>query len=187
MNRGNQNKPLYETGEVRIGVQSPGSDWIKIEGQIIDRNTALGQQLFKAGYFSWTTQTSTFTSSGINSVVYDNGFWLAGGEFGRIRTSTDAVTWVTQTSQFGSTFIQSVAYGNGLWVAGGDSGTLRTSTDAVTWVTQTSQFGTSRISSVAYGNGLWVAGGAGGTLRTVNSAALPNLNFGYNISGWIKQ
>jgi cytoskeletal protein CcmA (bactofilin family) len=114
----------------------------------------------------WTTVTSNFGTTLILSIAYGNGLWVAGGNFGPIRTSTDGSTWTTVTSNFGTTSIQSVAYGNGLWVAGGYTGQIRTSTDGSTWTTVTSNFGTTNINSVAYGNGLWVAGGYTGQMRT---------------------
>ena len=75
----------------------------------------------------WTTRTSNFGNTIIESVAYGNNLWVAGGFSGQIRTSTDAITWVTQTSNFGNTTINSIAYGNSLWVAVGYSGQVRTS------------------------------------------------------------
>ena len=39
MNKGNRsNNPAeYETGEIRIGIQSPGNDWIKADGSIFTK------------------------------------------------------------------------------------------------------------------------------------------------------
>ena len=121
------------------------------------------------GAVTWTTRTSNFGSTDINSVAYGNNLWVAAGYTGQLRTSTDGTTWTTQTSNFGNTTINSVAYGNNLFVAGGNSGQLRTSTDATTWTTRTSNFG-DHIRSVAYGNNLWVAGGDFGQLRTSTDA-----------------
>jgi len=109
---------------------------------------------------TWTTQTSNFGNTIIRSVAYGNNLWVAAGDYGKLRTSTDAITWTTRTSNFGAyEAILSIAYGNNLWVAAGVSGQLRTSTDGTTWTTQTSNFGNRAIYSVAYGNNLWVAGG----------------------------
>ena len=174
MNRGNQNKPIYETGEVRIGVQSPGDGWLKLDGSTLS-GTALGKKLSKFGYFSWVTQVSNLGAVNINDIAYGNGVWVLGSSGGDVRSSTDGATWTTRTSNFGVTSIQSVAH-NGLtgasstFVAVGLAGTLRTSTDATTWTTRTSQFGTTDIGLIAYGNGLWVAAGTAGTLRTSTDA-----------------
>ena len=78
---------------------------------------------------TWVTQTSNFGATIIRSVAFANNLWVAAGNSGLIRTSTDAVTWVTRTSNLG-TIIQSVAFGNNLWVAGGDNGQIRTSATA---------------------------------------------------------
>jgi hypothetical protein len=114
----------------------------------------------------WTTVTSNFGTITIRSIDYGNGIWVAGGNTGQIRTSTNGTDWTTQTSNFGNTTIRSTSYGNGLWVAGGDAGQIRTSTNGSTWTTQTSNFGTTIIGRVAYGNGLWVAVGNAGQIRT---------------------
>jgi hypothetical protein len=123
---------------------------------------------------SWTTRTSNFGNTHIDSVAYGNNLWVAGGNYGQLRTSTNATTWTTRTSNFGNTDINSIAYGNNLWVAAGDAGQLRTSTDAITWTTRTSdftnQYGPTNIFAVAYGNSLWVAGGDYGKLRTSTDA-----------------
>jgi len=120
---------------------------------------------------SWTTRTSNFGTTRIYSVAYGNNLWVAGGDYGQIRASTDAVTWTTRTSNFGNTHINSIAYGNNIWVAVGNDGQLRTSTDAITWTTRASDFSPSysAIRSVAYGN-VWVAGGDYGQIRTSTDA-----------------
>ena len=115
---------------------------------------------------TWTTATSNFGTSTINSIAYGNGLWVAGGYTGQMRISTNGSTWTTVTSNFGTTNIRSVAFGNSLWVAGGYSGQMRTSTDGSTWTTATSNFGTAGIFSIAYANNLWVAGGSYGQMRT---------------------
>ena len=122
------------------------------------------------GAVTWTTRTSNFGDTAIQSVAYGNNLWVAGGNMGQLRTSTDAVTWVTQTSNFDNTFVFSVVYGGNVWAAGDHTGQLRTSTDGTTWTTRTSNFGASQIRSIAYGNSLWVAAGYSGQLRTSTDA-----------------
>lgn len=143
----------------------------------------------------WTTVTSNFGATNIKSIAYGNGVWVAVGDSGQIRTSTDTVTWATRTSNFGTTNINHVAYNN-IWVAVGNTGQLQTSTDATTWNTQTSNFGTTNINRVAYGNSIWVAVGDSGQLRTSTDATTWNTqtsNFGttnirsvaYNNGVWV--
>jgi hypothetical protein len=125
---------------------------------------------------SWTTRTSNFDPNArIQEVEYANSLWVAVGDYGAIRTSTDGTTWTTRTSNFPSNSggnIQTVSYGNSLWVAAGANIAIRTSTDAVTWTTRTSNFTPeySVIKSVAYGVNLWVAGGDYGQIETSTDA-----------------
>ena len=166
-----------QPGEIRLffaGMQPDTKNAVSLANPriVVDKsNPKAAAAIFAAQ--QWNILTSNFGISAISSVAYGNGVWVAGGNAGNLRTSTnDGVTWNTQTSNFGTSAICSVAYGNGVWVAGGQGGTLRTSTDnAVTWNTQTSNF-TLIINSVAYGNGVWVAGGQGGTLRTSTDNAV---------------
>jgi len=115
---------------------------------------------------TWTTQTSGFGTTGIFSVTYGDGLYVAVGSSGTLTTSTDGTTWTTRTSGFGTTNINGVTYGDGLYVAVGRDGKLTTSTDGITWTTRTSGFGTTRINGVTHGDGLYVAVGSSGTLTT---------------------
>ena len=172
-----------------------GKSWIK-STEVIPRTAALTRKLYPLSPndtysgLVWTTQTSNFGTTGILSVAYGNNLWVAGGYYGQLRTSTDAVTWTTRTSNFGTSHISTVAYGNNIWVAGGDGGTLRTSTDAVTWTTRTSNFGTTNINTVAYGNNIWVAGGDVGQLRTIDHARIliqaPQVETPTGYEAWVK-
>jgi hypothetical protein len=119
----NLNKNNYESGEILFGIQSPGPGWIKLDGTTASINHNIAKKLVT---INWNTQTSNFVTQ-INTVAFGNGIWVAGGNFGLIRTSTDTVNWTTQTSQFGTTQINSVAFGNGTWVAVGQGSALRTS------------------------------------------------------------
>ena len=115
---------------------------------------------------TWTTRDSTFGATDINALTFGNGVYLAAGNAGQLRSSTDAITWTTQTSGFGSTIINALTFGNGVYVAGGNSGTLTTSTDGTTWTTRTSAFSSTAINALTFGNGVYVAGGNSGTLTT---------------------
>jgi hypothetical protein len=115
---------------------------------------------------TWTSRTSTFGSTDINALTFGNGVYLAAGDAGQLRSSTDAITWTTRTSGFGATIINALTFGNGVYIAGGRSGTLTTSTDGTTWTTRTSAFGSTDINALTFGNGVYVAGGQAGTLTT---------------------
>ena len=185
-----------QPGEIRLffaGMQPDTKNAVSLANPriVVDKsNPKAAAAIFAAQ--QWNILTSNFGISAISSVAYGNGVWVAGGNAGNLRTSTnDGVTWNTQTSNFGTSAICSVAYGNGVWVAGGAGAALRTSTnDGVTWNTQTSNFGTSTILSVAYCNGVWVAGGGLGMLRTLSDALSyypVNLMSSYNVAGYINQ
>ena len=127
---------------------------------------------------TFITQASNFGNTSIQSIAYGNNVWVAAGNSGQLRTSTDAVTWTTQTSNFGASQIFRIAFGNSLWVAGGVTGQLRTSTDAITWTTRTSNFGITNIRTVVYGNSLWVAVGYTGQIRTsINNQSIRGYSF----------
>ena len=150
---------------------------------------------------TWTTSSSNIGAyQTINSVAYGNGLWVAVGDYGQIRTSTDTVTWTTQTSVLsysGSNKLNSVAYGNGLWAVGGytgSGGVIAYSTDAITWTTAISD--TRFIQEITYGGSVWLAGGSYHTIykstdaitwttATTNPAAFDSVtSITYATSGW---
>ena len=154
----------YKTGDVLILKSSSPRPvgWVK-DGEQVLRNSPLYEKLQTSDnpYIVWTTRTSNFGFSTINSVRYGNGLWVAVGASGRIRTSTDTVTWATQTSNFGTSTIASVIYADGIFVAAGNGGTIRTSTDAVTWATNPTFLNPAYgITHIAYANSLWVVAAA---------------------------
>jgi hypothetical protein len=152
----------------KLAKSSDGLSWSTINtGDTNNINVlSYGRESFIPAGIVWTTVTSNFGNTQINSIAYGNNLWVAGGNIGQMRTSTNGSTWTTVNSNFGTTPINSVAYGNGLWIAGGVRGQIRTSTNGSTWTTATSNFGNTNVFSVAYGNGLWVAGGYTGQIRT---------------------
>ena len=156
---GNETADRYQSGEIIFSATNPGKGFVALDGtrkkayeRGIDKN--FGQKLLKDGYGSpvWTTQTSNFGTTNITSVAYGNNLWVAGGNTGQIRTSTDGVTWTTRTSNFAATagFMQ-IAYGNGVFAALGPaqfSGVaVRTSTDGVTWTTRGSDLSASGLAN----------------------------------------
>ena len=86
---------FFEDGEIRIGVQSPGPGWVRLDGSRITlKNKKILKKLTNV---FWNTQTSNFGSSGIEAVAYGNGVWVAGGAAGTLRTSggTEPITLPT--------------------------------------------------------------------------------------------
>jgi hypothetical protein len=128
----------------------------------------------------WTSVNSQFTQN-INSVLFANNFWLAVGNSGQIRRSTDTVTWVTVNSGT-SKDITSVAYGDSKWVAGTSQGNILVApSDAFSWTERSFSAGV-RINDVAFffrrnktGSVLgpvWLAAGNGGRIfRSTNTTS----------------
>lgn len=119
---------------------------------------------------SWTSRTSSFGSTVINSVA-SNGtsLYVAVGGAGKLATSPDGITWTQRTSSFNAgDAIQYVAYGNGYWVAVGDNGKVAYSTDGTTWTQKATGISASfSVTLVAWGNGLWIiTNGSGGQMFT---------------------
>jgi hypothetical protein len=98
-----------------------------------------------------------------------NNRFLAGGDSGVLRTSTDGVTWSAVNSSAQSAFqsrsMRSAAYGNGVYVVCGGEGQLITSTDTVTWTTRNSNAVGQWLETAAFGSGTFVVAG-NGQLRT---------------------
>ena len=131
--------------------------------------------------FNYQDYTNGFNTSGITSLAYGSGLYLAASTGGRLATSVDGASWTQQTSSFGTTGIRSVIYGSGLYVAVGDFGKLATSSNGSTWTQQTSSFLTTGISGATYGNGRYLIVGANGKLATSTNASTwtpVNINWG---------
>jgi hypothetical protein len=118
---------------------------------------------------TWTSRTSNFSTTTIQSVAYGNGTWVAVGASGKISSSTDGITWTARTANVSTNFLRSVIYANSLFVAvgfgaNGGTGGITTSTDGITW-TQRSTPTTSSpsLEDVAYGGGYYVAVGSWNT------------------------
>ena len=120
----------------------------------------------------WTAVTnSTFGSSNIYAIAYGNNKFVAGGDLGKMATSTDGVTWTAvPDSTFGNSTINAIAYGNNKFVAGGSGSGGRSkmaiSMDGVTWTPVSNPFATYTIFTIAYGLGMFVAGGQSGKMAT---------------------
>jgi len=152
---------VASTGEVTVG-------GVSVDGNLglVNYASDITTIAVAGGAVDWTTRTSGFGTTTIRGVTYGDGLYVAGGDDGKLTTSTDGTTWTTRTSGFGSSNIWGVTYGDGLYVAVGDSGTLTTSTDGTTWTARTSGFGTTLILGVTHGDGLYVAVGVSGKLTT---------------------
>ena len=88
---GNRVPDKYFTGEVIVSAGSPGVGWVSLDGvnkKLYERgiNKNFGKKILKFGNFVWTTRTSNFGTTNINTVAYGNNIWVAGGDVGQLRT-----------------------------------------------------------------------------------------------------
>jgi photosystem II stability/assembly factor-like uncharacterized protein len=117
-----------------------------------------------------------FGATGISSISYGNGVFVAVGVGGKIARSTDlGATWgALIVNNFAGVAIESIAFGNNVFVAVSQSGTISRSTDfGVTWsALLANPFLGGVIQSVSFGNGVFVAVGNNGKIaRSVDSGA----------------
>ncbi|MVM33114.1 hypothetical protein GO755_23940 [Spirosoma sp. HMF4905] len=98
------------------------------------------------------------------SVATNGSLFVAVGNNGLIRSSSDGITWTNRPVNFGG-YLFSVSYGNGLFVAVGDGGTILTSPNGVTWTARSSGVSSS-LRGLTFANGLFIIVGLNGTILT---------------------
>jgi hypothetical protein len=102
---------------------------------------------------NWVTRTSTFGTTEIRGLAFGNNVFVATGNNGQLRTSTNGTTWTTRTSPFA--FNIPVIFDGTQFVLAGSA--IATSTDGISWTSTTNPFGTTVITELAYGNGIYLA------------------------------
>jgi len=121
---------------------------------------------------AWTSRTSSFGATSVNSFNNDGTTWCSVGNSGKMATATDATgTWTQRTSGFGATQIEDIDWDGTYFVAVGFDGKLTTATDPTgTWTARTSSFGATRVMCAAYSPhlGLWAISGRDGKLATAS-------------------
>jgi hypothetical protein len=136
-----------------------------------DRFVAVGKTLIdntsgtiatSADGLMWTTLYGS-----LGGVAYGNSRFVAVGELGSCRTSSDGISWTNETTGI-SNRLRSVTFGNNTFVAAGDKGGICSSTNGSAWVGTT--LGTNSFRSVAFGNGSFVAVGERGSIATSTNA-----------------
>ncbi|MEO7097896.1 MAG: PKD domain-containing protein [Luteolibacter sp.] len=120
---------------------------------------------------SWTRRV--YTGSTLNGIAFGGGIYVAVGDNGTIRRSTDGFTWSLVTS--GTTnALTTVAYGGGKFVASGHAqgtsgtATILTSTDGNTWTNTSSGAGVASwqdLRNVVWANDRFIASGWYGKVR----------------------
>lgn len=132
--------------------------WVAVGGSTAGSRSMISYSSSTTGAAgTWTVldnTTTSFSTTGINSVASNGQKLIAVGDTGKMAVSENVTTWTQITSSFSTTNINWVTYGNGWWVAVGDSGKIATSTDGATW-TQGTAVGANAITQVGYGNGRW--------------------------------
>jgi hypothetical protein len=151
-----------------------------------DRDEHGAQMAYSTDGINWTNVDATIFGFGsgsnqpyytnyINSIVYENGRFVAGGK-GIIANSADGINWTAAQNPFHITVagsqlpvqIYDIAYGGGKYVAVGQNRKMAYSADGTNWTEiESSTFGASdlQILSVAYGNGRFYAASNYGKMR----------------------
>lgn len=177
----------YNSGTIVGGVRDPGGGGVltstdgvtwTTRDNTLNTHTGCGGVVYAGGKFvagflsgqictstngiTWTAQVSG-TTTGITSVTYGNGLYLAAQIVGTtMLSSTDAVTWTTRTPSIGGNPANQVCFGAGVYVITGFAGN-KYSTDLVTWTSITPG---SNIGSMVYNGTIFVGGAASGGIRT---------------------
>lgn len=112
------------------------------------------------GQITWTDRTY-YT---LNAVTAGPNLFVAVGDNGTIKTSTDGVSWTRQTSGT-SVRLLGITFGHQRYVAVGENGTIITSPDGVNWTPQPS--GTTKILyNILFAQEQFVTVGQTGTILT---------------------
>ncbi|MGO4547582.1 cadherin-like beta sandwich domain-containing protein [Paenibacillus sp. 2TAB23] len=116
-----------------------------------------------AGLLPAPTPASAATGD-LWAIAYGNGMYVAVGEGGAIKTSSDGENWTgtTVTPQWS---YSDVAYGNGLFVAVGDKGSIINSENGSSWSPADSDV-TDYLVGVIYQDGKFTAVGGNGAVTT---------------------
>ena len=120
---------------------------------------------------NWTQVSQSIFPSGILSVCYGNGKFIAGGgqTVGKkskslMAYSTDGINWTQISQSIFKSYIRSICYGNGKYVAGNNDGQMAYSTDGINWTAISQSIFTSDINSICYENGKFIAGDDNGQM-----------------------
>jgi photosystem II stability/assembly factor-like uncharacterized protein len=114
-------------------------------------------------------KTGSATPYDLRSVVWTGSIFMAVGQRGTIRTSTNGINWISQSS--GTSYdLYSIYWDGSRAIAAGDSGTMITSSDGVSWSDPLKTHTKLRINDMAWNknvnNRLYVAVGNLGLILT---------------------
>lgn len=123
--------------------------------------------------WSQLSPATTFNAcnSPYNAGVQTTNLWVAVGDSGCIRTSSDGVTWSAGSQPFTGFSLLDIVHANGRFVVVGTNGNSLTSTDGNTWTKSTQLSAATNMNAVVWTGSKFLAVGA------VSSAP----NFGFNV------
>jgi hypothetical protein len=113
---------------------------------------------------TWSSMPSLDTLERPNALLFTNGQFLAGGDYGDIAVSTTGNTWASLGGG-SSRNMRGVAYGNGRFVVVGNDGMTATSLEDHNWTWHSSPT-TRNLHEVIFNRGLFIAVGNHGTILT---------------------
>jgi hypothetical protein len=91
--------------------------------------------VYSSDGIKWSAVNNTRIRIDIRDIIYAENKFIAGGNQGKMATSTDGITWkavseniLGKASNGLGYDVRTIAYGNGMFVAGGEDGRIAYST-----------------------------------------------------------
>ena len=150
---------------------------------------AFGTKLRKTEPITWTAITTGYTT-GLYSVAYGNGNWVAVDNSGHVLVATDPTgTWTQYNTPLTGAQLRTVAYGNGNWVIADGTTICYASDPTGTWTSKTVATNYTTVRRIKYFNGYWMLVGdtanyayASDPTGTWTNVGLPNGGPSYGIA-----
>ena len=140
---GSSGSNCYSSTDLTSGFTSRTVGFNNIKGVATDGTTwiaagASGNLRSSTNLSTWTSRTSQFSTTSIESAAYGNGLFVIVGASGKISTSPDGTTWTARTSGV-ATALYGVEWSQALgkFFACGASGKVLSSSDGITWASTT--------------------------------------------------
>ncbi len=160
---------FFDTYSFTIASSNNGATWtVNAPGIPTNIGSDVTSIAYGNGVFVATIQANIYSSSnGINwsnrsnatnsafAVTYGNNIFVAIGQNGTARKSSDGITWTISTSAT-TAGMYGITYGNGIFVAVGNTGAVQYTSNGTSWTLGTSAT-SANLASVAYGNGTFVS------------------------------
>jgi hypothetical protein len=144
---------------VSTGIDKSGNPILFADGQFVAGfgfDTEGGEIATSSNGLNWTTDLTVGAGvSGIYSLGYGNGTFVAGGNWGNSYASTNGTTW-TPGSYSQAAPINAISYGDGRFVGVGNGGMIMTSTNGLSWTAQSSSTGLN-FNALAYNGKIFLA------------------------------